>query len=116
MVSVDSVLTGQRIKQARNEKGLTLQEVAEKVGVIRSTVQRYEAGKINDPSIPVLESLARALDVNAAWLKGESEKKVVERNTIELDELGFAFYGAYKELGDEDRKELLRLAERMKKG
>lgn len=63
---------GKRIKYARTElnNNLSLQDVADKTGVARSTVQRYEAGKIDKIKAPVLESFARALRVNPVWLMG----------------------------------------------
>ena len=39
---------GDRIKKLRNELGLTLEEVAKKVGTSRQTIQRYESGEISN--------------------------------------------------------------------
>ena len=65
--------TGTRIKYARGLRNATLDEVARKVGVTKSTIQRYENGKINAIKIPVVESIAAALQVNPAWLLGKSD-------------------------------------------
>lgn len=65
---------GERIKQRRKELKLTLQDVADNVGVTKSTIQRYETGKIGTPKLPVIQAIARALNVNPAWLVGKSEK------------------------------------------
>ncbi len=65
---------GERIKQRRKELKLTLQDVADNVGVTKSTIQRYETGKIGTPKLPVIQAIARALTVNPAWLVGKSEK------------------------------------------
>ena len=65
---------GERIKQRRKELKLTLQDVADSVGVTKSTIQRYETGKIGTPKLPVIQAVARALTVNPAWLVGKSEK------------------------------------------
>lgn len=64
---------GKRIKYARNLRNSTLDEIAKKVGVTKSTVQRYENGKINAIKIPVVESIAIALNVNPAWIIGKSD-------------------------------------------
>ena len=37
-----------RLRAARTSKGLTLDEVASKVGVSRQTIQRYESGVISN--------------------------------------------------------------------
>lgn len=65
---------GKRIKYARELRNTTLDDVAQIVGVAKSTVQRYETGKIQTIKLPVVESIANALNVNPAWLVGKSEK------------------------------------------
>ncbi|WP_027399825.1 helix-turn-helix domain-containing protein [Anaerovorax odorimutans] len=65
---------GNRIKYARDLRKATLDDVAKKVGIAKSTVQRYESGKIEKIKLPVLESIANALSVNPAWLVGKSEE------------------------------------------
>ncbi len=73
----DTKAIGDRIFERRKELKLTLQEVADYIGVTKSTVQRYEAGKITTPKLPVIDSIARALSVNPLWLIGKSDKKEV---------------------------------------
>lgn len=64
---------GIRIEQRRKEKGMTLDDIAQEIGVAKSTVQRYEKGTIEKIKLPVLEAIARVLDVNPAWLCFKSE-------------------------------------------
>ena len=64
---------GTRIYTRRKALGLTLQDIADRVHVARSTIQRYEAGTINQMKMPVLHSIAQALSVNPDWLVGKSE-------------------------------------------
>ena len=66
---------GVRLKQSRADKGYTMQQVAEMVGVDRSTIQRYEVGGIVIIKRPVVESICMCLGVNPAWVFGESENK-----------------------------------------
>lgn len=61
---------GFRIKQRREELGLTLEDIALYVRVARSTIQRYEAGSISRPKLPVLYSISQALRVSPDWLLG----------------------------------------------
>ncbi|MCI9135448.1 MAG: helix-turn-helix transcriptional regulator [Lachnospiraceae bacterium] len=65
---------GNRIKYARDLRDVTLDDIAKKVGVAKSTIQRYETGKITTIKIPVVESIAIALNVNPAWIVGKSEE------------------------------------------
>lgn len=66
---------GLRIKQARLECGMTLQDIADEIGVVKSTIQRYENGKIEKIKLPVIEAIARTIHVNAAWILGKSKIK-----------------------------------------
>lgn len=61
---------GKRMKLAREQSGLTLQAVADRVGVAASTVQRYEAGGIEKLKLPVLNAIADVLGVDPGWLTG----------------------------------------------
>lgn len=71
----DVMKLGSRIRQRRKELKWTLDEVADRVGVHKSTIHRYELGRIRDIKVPVVESIARALGVNYQWIIGESEDK-----------------------------------------
>lgn len=64
---------GKRIESARLELKLTQEELAKELGLNKSTIQRYEAGKIQKIKIPVIESMARILKVNPAWLSDKSD-------------------------------------------
>ena len=70
---MDNIEIGKRIKYARDIRNATLDSVAQKVGVAKSTIQRYENGKIEKVKIPVIESIATALNVNPMWLVGKSD-------------------------------------------
>lgn len=63
---------GRIIAAKRREKGLTLEEVGEQVGVAKSTIQRYEAGLITTPKLAVIESIARALSLEPSVLTGKT--------------------------------------------
>lgn len=61
---------GKRINSVRTARGLTLDDVAVKIGVAKSTVSRYENGTIARVKLPVVESIAKVLDVDPNWLLG----------------------------------------------
>ncbi len=71
------ILTGSRIKQVREERGLTLDDIAISVGVARSTVQRYEAGTIKRPKLPVIDAISKVLNVNPSWLLNKQTERGV---------------------------------------
>lgn len=61
---------GERIKRRRNEIGLTLKEVADKIGVKDATVQRYESGNIKTLKQETVGKLAEVLRVTPSYLMG----------------------------------------------
>jgi repressor LexA len=64
---------GDRIRRARDQKGLDQGTLAEKAGVVTRTVQRWEKGE-QVPDGVALTKLARASGVTPSWLlTGEGE-------------------------------------------
>ncbi len=64
---------GKRMREKRKELSMTLDEVADTVKVAKSTIQRYETGKIETPKIPVVREIAKALGVSSQWLLGDND-------------------------------------------
>lgn len=69
----DLQLLGLRMKSARKLRKRTLDDVADAIGVNKSTIQRYEVGRIAHPKFPVIKSVAEYLDVSPRWLTGETD-------------------------------------------
>jgi len=75
--------TGDRIKQRRLELGMTLEEVADIVGVTRSTVRKWETGMIENMRRDKIALLARALNVSPLFVMGNDlEQKDYVPETI----------------------------------
>lgn len=72
-----NIQTGKRIQQRREELGLNLGDIAKEVGVAVSTIQRYEKGKIEKIKLPVIEAIAKALQVDPAWLLCQTDRMAV---------------------------------------
>ena len=65
-------ITGDRIKELRKGLGLRADELADKVGVSRSTMFRYESGTIEKVPFDVMRQLADILGTSIAYLSGGS--------------------------------------------
>ena len=63
-----------KIKQLRLEKNMTLEQVAQIVGVGKSTVRKWETGMIANMKRDKIESLAIALGTTPAYLMGWKEE------------------------------------------
>lgn len=71
---------GERIAARRSQLGLTMDDVAQRIGVAKSTIQRYEKGQIRKIKLPVIESIASALQVNPDWIIGNTEDPSPKNN------------------------------------
>ena len=61
---------GERIKERREQKGLTLEEVGEYVGVTKSTVRKWETGDIENMKRDKIAKLAEVLSVSPLYIMG----------------------------------------------
>lgn len=61
---------GRRIREYRKKLGLSVDDVAEKLGKNRATIYRYESDDIENLPAPVLEPLAKILQTTPAELMG----------------------------------------------
>ena len=79
---------GERIKALRTNKGLTQEEFAQAVSVVRSHISLVEAGK-REPSELMIKSIISAFpDISAQWLRtGEGEPFLATDAEAELGEL-----------------------------
>lgn len=59
----------ERLRLARQLRGLSGYELARRVGVSRDVVRRWEKGEVN-PCLGSLARLCRALEVSADWVLG----------------------------------------------
>lgn len=69
----DYMTTAERIRQRRKQIGMSADTLAEKIGVSRSTVFRYENGFIEKIPINNLGPIARALNTTIGYLMGWDE-------------------------------------------
>ena len=69
----NNAIIGTRIKQVREEKGFTQEELANVLGLNKSTIQRYETAKIEKIKLPVIDAIAQKLDVNPEWLSDKTD-------------------------------------------
>lgn len=77
---------GYLIKKARNEKGMTQEELAEKVGVKKSAVAKWENGRVSEIKRSNLKNLADALGLNPNQLLGDTEPSQYENQKSAEDD------------------------------
>lgn len=90
---MDAIEIGKRIKQRREELHLTQEDLGAPLGFNKSTIQRYETGKIRKIKLPVLESMAKILKVEPNWLALKTNKPTLtlgEKISKRRKELGIS--------------------------
>lgn len=60
----------QRIKLRRKELSLSYQELADRTGLSKSTLQRYETGDIANIPLSKIETLAKGLETTPQYIMG----------------------------------------------
>ena len=65
---------GERVKERRTELNLTMPELGKRVGVNKSTIQRYEADGVDPKRTMFINGLAEALLTTPEWLRSEERR------------------------------------------
>lgn len=66
---------GSRIKERRKELNISAVDLADRLGLSKATIHRYENGDIKNIKLPVVDAMAQVLKVNPLWLLGKSTIK-----------------------------------------
>ena len=64
-----------RLKQKREEKELSMQELSDAIGTSKATISRYESGK-RDPNLKIVMRIADYFKIPLEWLCGLEEAKL----------------------------------------
>ncbi len=64
----DGIIT--RIKNRRADLGMSYQDLADKTGLSKSTLQRYETGEIDNIPLSKIGALAKGLEVDPKYILG----------------------------------------------
>lgn len=77
---------GDRIKKLRKEKGLTMLEFGESIGMSKASISGIEAGK-NGPSEQTVRLISSMYSVYYYWLKNGEGEMYINETEILIDEL-----------------------------
>jgi len=91
-----NAIFSKRLKEKREEKGLTMLQLGSIVGVSDATISRYEAGK-RSPDLIIVMRLADYFNVTLDWFGGR-----------EFDDNIDSLVNLYNELPEETKKEAYR--------
>lgn len=99
------------IKFLRTEKRISQQELADKVGIDRSTISRIENNEI-ETTIPIAEKIAKCLDIPFSSLV---TKDLTNSGNNNFDELELLFDKNKDVLTDDDKEYIKFIIEKRKK-
>lgn len=74
-------MIGQRIKQYRTQKKMSLSEMAERAGIAKSYLSSIERSIQSNPSIQILEKISSVLDIPVHFCSTEKQKMVTVHST-----------------------------------
>lgn len=103
-----SVSLAVRLKELRVKKGMSLQDVADKVGASKAHVWDLETGRSKNPTMELVIGLAKCFGVSVADLVGENPAGENENPRV------LGMYRELKELSEDDLEVIERMIDRLK--
>ena len=94
---------GDRIRELRINKGMSLRELGAMVGVTAATLQRYENGVISNIRPDMVHHLADALGTSVGWLMGEKADQPRGTKAVELSQSEEMLLRIYRTIPEDER-------------
>ncbi|EPI00679.1 DNA-binding helix-turn-helix protein [Enterococcus faecalis 13-SD-W-01] len=94
-----------RLKEMRKENKITLVDLSAKLGIPRSTLNRYENGE-SEPKKETWEKLANYFNVSIGYLMGVNDQKMSEEKALNIAKKVYQSYLSDDDLDKETRKAL----------
>ena len=78
----DNIIIAKRICECRKLLGMTQEELGKRLGLNKSTIQRYENAKIDKIKKPVIVEMANILGVSYEYLSGKTDNPDVKKQDL----------------------------------
>lgn len=78
--------TGDRIRVRRKQLNLTQEELGTRIGVAKSTINKYEKNNVTGFKRSMIAELAKALEVTPGYLMGWEDLPKAEAQIVEIPE------------------------------
>jgi len=95
---------GERIREQRRKKGLTLEQLADAIGSSKSYMWELENKDVARPSAEKLRAIAQALDTTMDYL-------LAAEDVTEADASDREFFRKYREMPEKTKQKLQRMLE-----
>lgn len=98
---------GDRLRQLRKINGITQEQLAEIIGVERSSIGKYEGKSKVVPSDEVKAKIAEYFNVSIDYLMGRTSNPAPPSLDEQLSDIDFALSGEIRDLSDEEKQDIL---------
>lgn len=117
------MLVAERIKQLRKKANLTQEELADRLGLKKVSIQKYENGGVTNIKSQTLEKLGEIFNVSPAYIMGWDKFDNIDTSSIKEDlqildlirthcgYVGIELYQVFNELNEEGKRKVLYYAE-----
>ena len=102
--------TGEKIRARRTEMKMTAEELGNRVGVDKSTIGRFEEGKIEKIDFRIFFKIAYALEMNPYDLASEEDLDFIDGITDAMPEITMIARGG-RRMPPEKRRALWQMAQ-----
>lgn len=106
----------ERLRLLRTTSGLSQRELAQKIGVSKSSINMYERGE-REPGFETLESVADLFRVDINYLLGRTDdphsgtkKQAAETGSLPKEEITEQVISLFRKMNARERREFLSLA------
>ncbi|MBN8200522.1 helix-turn-helix domain-containing protein [Bacillus sp. NTK034] len=104
---------GLKLKKLREEKGYSMREVGERIGIDHSYVGKIEKGKI--PSLNTLKRLCNLYDISVSSLFGDEVEKPKPLKDIGVEWMTFIDKMEKRELSPKEIEDIMEALKALKK-
>ena len=96
---------GKRIYMKRTENGMTMKQLADKLGVQTSAINKYEKGAVENIKRKTIEDMAKIFGCSPSWLMGfDADMDITVKADNDLNTL----VEIYNDMTTEQKQEALR--------
>mgnify|MGYP004644553857 FL=1 len=110
---------GDRIKEVRKLRGLTQEELAQKLGLKDSAIAKYESGRVENIKRSVISEMAKVLDCSPIYLlclDEDDAPPAQQASVFEVSNIEKEIIKAYRQADSIDKEMVLRILKIEEKG
>ena len=96
-----------RIKERRIKYGLTQEELAEKLGLKKSAIAKYENGRVENIKRTTIEEMAKIFECNPSYLMGWAESDINKSSASKQPNISFVeeeMLSSFSQLNGDNKK------------